>query len=770
MLYESGLDWRGVESGTTRAVEKGVGAYNCIHVISLSGSRQDLKATLTCIDEEHPRGPDSISSRVTLARELRIERLLERNRAGNRPLRTMIEMIIRYMLEASEKRRCGGRREEWKVGGGPDHLDMVCGVEEKVCLRRIASCDSIICPFVPTLRGITKVLIGDRKRHLGGDLCCPNAVIDLRLDGNERKPSDVKKKPPTLGKCKVIQGRHGRYHEDDTNGEEKSHSVGPPAVTVSQHPALSPKRAQSQDQDILRAKEQVLLSSLGEGYRNCGDDNAQRLGPNKQNLFHMYKSASDLHIDREPSQGWEDPVNLDTNVQPPGTDITCTIHQPNGVNHNNNDSDEQRGESPRSVNGQDSNEVSPSSPSSGPEEATSVRVSEVEDVPCGPSMISLHMAVQLKEVVFGSATGGISPQWLGQGFTFNTQHKLRYGFVQKKVSPTTSGGACGVLATVQAFLLKTLLFDPGSCVCTEPLRPTRNEARAALVTALTDVLWQAGEGESAVLAVCSDVAHLRNCSRYRMDGLTEGLTLHGFRNRDHLAEAVRQHLDQFSSGGGNGCLLLVFSAALSRGLHRLRGDMDEASPLIGRSGHCVQELVNLLMTGRACSNVFDNTTQVDACTLKGVHARSGVGFLSLFEHYNSCQCEPHLCRGLSQVGSYLKTPRYPVWVVCSESHFTVLFCCKRELLSDWRAEKHFHLYYYDGMARQEQEIKLTVGERAGKGRVVFKVKEGDTTGLQPAKVHQPGNRTPPLEHCIRTKWKDAVVDWNGYRASSFSSS
>ena len=26
-----------------------------------------------------------------------------------------------------------------------------------------------------------------------------------------------------------------------------------------------------------------------------------------------------------------------------------------------------------------------------------------------------------------------------------------------------------------------------------------------------------------------------------------------------------------------------------------------------------------------------------------------------------------------QVGKYYKQPRYPIWVVCSESHFSVLF-------------------------------------------------------------------------------------------------
>ena len=48
--------------------------------------------------------------------------------------------------------------------------------------------------------------------------------------------------------------------------------------------------------------------------------------------------------------------------------------------------------------------------------------------------ISIATAIELKKVVLGSATAKFSPQWLDQGFVFNTNHKLRYGFVQKKVS------------------------------------------------------------------------------------------------------------------------------------------------------------------------------------------------------------------------------------------------------------------------------------------------------------------------------------------------
>ena len=56
----------------------------------------------------------------------------------------------------------------------------------------------------------------------------------------------------------------------------------------------------------------------------------------------------------------------------------------------------------------------------------------------------------------------------------------------------------------------------------------------------------------------------------------------------------------------------------------------------------------------------------------------------------------------------------------------------------------FNLYYYDGLARQDEEIKLTVDLKSNQKGLV-------SNGL---------DLVPPLDSCIRTKWKTAVVSWN----------
>jgi hypothetical protein len=52
----------------------------------------------------------------------------------------------------------------------------------------------------------------------------------------------------------------------------------------------------------------------------------------------------------------------------------------------------------------------------------------------------------------------------------------------------------------------------------------------------------------------------------------------------------------------------------------------------------------------------------DNFIIKGIHKHSEIGFLTLFEAY-----------GYFQVGTNLKCPKLPIWIVCSESHYSVLF-------------------------------------------------------------------------------------------------
>ena len=56
------------------------------------------------------------------------------------------------------------------------------------------------------------------------------------------------------------------------------------------------------------------------------------------------------------------------------------------------------------------------------------------------------------------------------------------------------------------------------------------------------------------------------------------------------------------------------------------------------------------------------------------------------------------------------TPRYPVWIVHFDGHYRVLFAVRKALVSDWKVERNFDLYYYDGFSNQTRSIMLTIGK------------------------------------------------------------
>ena len=73
------------------------------------------------------------------------------------------------------------------------------------------------------------------------------------------------------------------------------------------------------------------------------------------------------------------------------------------------------------------------------------------------------MAIQLKMLVFGTANQTFPSGWLQQSFQFqkpffhdpkkNDMHGCPFGLIQKK------GGPCGILAVVQAYIIKVVLKE-----------------------------------------------------------------------------------------------------------------------------------------------------------------------------------------------------------------------------------------------------------------------------------------------------------------------
>ena len=190
----------------------------------------------------------------------------------------------------------------------------------------------------------------------------------------------------------------------------------------------------------------------------------------------------------------------------------------------------------------------------------------------------------------------------------------------------------------------------------------------------------------------------------------------------------------------------LLSAVLTRGVRRCRADMDEpTNSLLAAHGYCTQDMVNLLTLGQCVSNVHDGDKDLDGFRMRGVPAAGDIGLLTLFEWYGS-----------HEVGSRLKNPKTWTWIVCSESHFSVLFA-----LVPPRPTGGAHageLLYYDGLHRQDNLLRLTLSPSPTGGHTG---RIGRTAEERARFADHGREAVPPLEFVIETKWAGVDVDWNG---------
>ncbi|KAB2083638.1 hypothetical protein ES319_A05G282000v1 [Gossypium barbadense] len=311
--------------------------------------------------------------------------------------------------------------------------------------------------------------------------------------------------------------------------------------------------------------------------------------------------------------------------------------------------------------------------------------------------LSEKEAYQLFFMVFGSdVSKDILAQWSNQGIRFSPDPETSMILVQHE------GGPCGVLAAIQAFVLKHLLFCPDDLVKAAQSTPqnstprrlsknqyvasnnfaafTENAKARALVKSMGEILFLCGNNKRAVIATLSSIGDgveesedsltdviiaqaLEGLSIESASDLHKVLRVETYTTPASAYKRLEAIIPVFQSRMG--ALLFLISALLSRGLDCVQADRDDPSlPLVTAPfGHASQEIVNLLLCGQAVPNVFDGRMDLGGgMFLKGVSTNVEVGFLTLLESLNFCK-----------VGQNLKCPKWPIWVVGSESHYTVLF-------------------------------------------------------------------------------------------------
>ncbi|XP_059827709.1 probable ubiquitin carboxyl-terminal hydrolase MINDY-4 isoform X1 [Hypanus sabinus] len=774
-------------------------------------SRKGLKKTISAMDQELPRSEGSINTRNELKKVLHLDSLYKQNKAQVVPLKTMLEIITKYFLDSSENTKNLARdnfrtpaivnqrapavrfdstlvniydiSDEEKGGTVPFH-----DLNKMEACRFSNDSTNLSCMSVTPCKTLQSSL-KKKDRSPGGNGCPSGGEPGLL-------PVNVLSQDSSRVNMFPIEGR-------GTNMEQRSRScrivrgmMPAPVRTVQEDPSKKrlSKRGSGSNLTLHVIESDVDSGTCLKGYTRQASSSCECIagsdwlpatgtlvdhvaeGPSSQDYPQMkppgyypggrcsqkpqdfrwyHEPVDDLGIERLPERArcqtpsgleMKHPPNLNANVPERSRKVKFAPECMN-IEHKARDSDAP------SIEDLHARMSSMCSENQLEERLQLADIDdddfdEVDEIPTISSLRKHHidskpidqaLAVQLKNLLFGSSFCCFAEEWKIQSFTFNDLPELKYGIVQKK------GGPCGVLAAVQACVLQKLIFEDVVSGSTESilplphreLRPTNGQRSQSLALAIADILWRAGERRRAVVALSTGRQQFIPTGKYKADGTVETIILNTLTNFKDLTTFLQQNVGQFEIGPF-GCILLTLSAILSRSIELVKSDFDvPTSTLIGAHGYCTQELVNLLLTGKAVSNVFNDVVELDSgngniTVLKGISGRSDIGLLSLFEHYSICK-----------VGSFLKTPKFPIWVVCSESHFSVLFCLKKELLSDWKSERRFDLYYYDGLANQQDEIRLTVDASEG------------------CPLEGEDDLIPPLELCIRTKWKGAFVDWNG---------
>ncbi|XP_046669045.1 inactive ubiquitin carboxyl-terminal hydrolase MINDY-4B-like isoform X3 [Homalodisca vitripennis] len=305
----------------------------------------------------------------------------------------------------------------------------------------------------------------------------------------------------------------------------------------------------------------------------------------------------------------------------------------------------------------------------------------------GGSPINEDMAVALRTIVFGTAVAPPRGEWLRTGIVFREPDKeLAYGLKAPR------NGTRGLLSALQAEIIKILLFEKrveNANSIELFLKPDGARQLEVLVKAMGEILWRIGEKSKVIMCLPQDLILVPHSVNFFQDSLTEKLHLFEITSLEDLQIFIKRYIHVFLEETGPGTLLLLYSAVATRGTENTQRDLEvEKGYLVTGAEEGSLCIVTLMLTGRATPYLHNGVVYVGdeehyAVPQYGILARSEVGFL-LYEE------------GVEErmPGSRLKTPSLPIWVVCSQGHFGVMFNTNRELLRNYHAERRFELHYY----------------------------------------------------------------------------
>ncbi|KAF5272059.1 hypothetical protein FQR65_LT05041 [Abscondita terminalis] len=288
----------------------------------------------------------------------------------------------------------------------------------------------------------------------------------------------------------------------------------------------------------------------------------------------------------------------------------------------------------------------------------------------------------------------IFKRW-SQGFYFSTN--------EKSALEQAEGGPCAIIAPVQAFILKKYLTEYSGLsfrfTVTEEMQDT------ALINALCEILQQCSSCNYPIVHLeqkrdaptapglmngddCSSEGSCDNNPQPNAKVFHDNLKILLYPAIEDVKKYYKDNIDTLKAQYG--VLLFLYSVIATKGVDYVRSESDSTDPLIDETyGYGSQSLINLLITGRAVTYVWDNYQDVGGLKLRGLDRQSQIGFITLMEHLRYCT-----------VGSFYKNPIHQIWVLGSETHLTVLFSDEKSLVSpetkSEEARRVFKSYDPDG--------------------------------------------------------------------------
>lgn len=291
---------------------------------------------------------------------------------------------------------------------------------------------------------------------------------------------------------------------------------------------------------------------------------------------------------------------------------------------------------------------------------------------------------ELTQTIWGDEIKQDNFERWSQGFIFDCKQELT-------ALHQYNGGPCAVIAAVQAFLIKELMFGVD---CGDNWRtPDEAELNKHLTNSLMSIFINVSSNSPKYL-VFYDIDHdeknseaeqksnkskeksteeAKKSKRAKLgyEAFSNKLKVYKFETLNELKIKLNERISEYKNEYGVLCFL--YSLLLTKRLDLLKIELEESgeSLIDALHGHGSQSLTNLLLSGIATSYVFDGDKCLEGLILRGTPKQSTIGFLTIMEYLRYVE-----------VGWNLKNPKYPIWILASETHLTVFFSKEKSLIQD----------------------------------------------------------------------------------------